>query len=90
MPFSGYSHSSRKRNASRDVTNICHARRRREHGGDKCCPIKQVFKIIEQQQQCFVVQIVEQLLLRITFAVERHAKRLGDGRNKQIAASKWL
>src|SRR5215207_2117998 len=66
------------------------ARSIREHAGDKCCPIKQVFKIIEYQQQCFFREIVEQLLVRLTFAVERQAKSLGDGRNEQIAPWKWL
>ena len=56
----------------------------------QCGPIKQVFKIIENQQQCFFLEKVEQLLLRLIFAVERQANRLGDGRNEQIAAREWL
>ena len=64
--------------------------RGREQGGDDCCRVEQMLEIIENQQQGFIVQEVEQLLLEIPLAVGSQAHRLGDRRNQQIAAREWL
>ena len=61
-----------------------------EYRIDKVGAVKHVFEIIEQQQQRFVLEVVEQLPLRLSFAIECQAERLGDGRHQQIAAREGL
>jgi hypothetical protein len=49
-----------------------------------------VFEIIEDQQECFVAEVVEQLGFQLAFAVEREAERLDNGRNERVAARERL
>jgi hypothetical protein len=58
----------------------------RQQAADTRGVIKQVFKVIKDQEQGLVVEVCEQLLVGLIFAVECQAHRLGNRGKDQIAA----